>query len=103
MLRQACFKQAAKNMFWTHAILVLEKIGNMTYTSANQGGKTPDQLFGCQSPDISRHLVEFGRVGYVTIRKKFQGKMKPRSHKCIMIGYAENHSADTYMMFMLRS
>ena len=99
MLRQACFKQATKHMFWPHAILVLEKIGNMTYTSANRGGKTPDQLFGCSSPDISRHLIEFGRVGYVTIRKKFQGKMKPRSHKCVMVGYADNHSADTYLMF----
>ena len=79
--------------------MIMEKIGNMTFTSANKGGKTPDQKFGCPSPDISRYSIEFGRAGYVTIRNKFQGKIKPRSHKCIMLGYADNHSADTYMMF----
>ena len=59
MMRQACFKQAAKNMFWPHAILILEKIGNMSFTSANKEGRTPDQVFGYTSPDISKHLVEF--------------------------------------------
>ena len=103
MMRQVGFTQGAKNMLWPYGVSVLEKIHNMSVTSANQEGKTPDELFGVNSPDIAYSLIEFGRIGYVTIRDKIRGKMKPRSHKCIMVGYADNHSSDTYMMYNPRT
>ena len=99
MMRQANFATFTKNMFWTYAIKVLEKLSNMAMTTGNPDNKSPDAMFGTEDLSIAHHLVEFGRIGYVAIRKKILGKSKPRSKKCVMIGYAENHSADTYILY----
>ena len=45
-------------------------------------------------------MVEFGRVGYVTIRgAKIKNKIEERSIKHIMVGYAWNYSGDTYRLY----
>ena len=45
-------------------------------------------------------MVEFGRIGYVTIRdKNIKKKTDERAIKAIMVVYAKSHSGDTYRMF----
>jgi hypothetical protein len=43
--------------------------------------------------------VEFGRIGQIALRKKIHGKWKEKSYRAIMVGYAKNHSADTYRLY----
>ena len=45
-------------------------------------------------------MVEFGRVGYVTIRgAKIKNKIEERSMRCIMVGYSRNSSGYTYRLY----
>ena len=75
----------------------------MSMTTANRNNLSPDSMFGEINTRIAGHLIQFGRIGYVTDRTKIKGKMKPRSYKGIMIGYAEDHSPDTYILFNPRT
>ena len=93
------FKKSYMNWLWPYGIKILEKLENMSMPTVNPGNNSPDSLFGEESPRIASHLIQFGRIGFVTYRAKIRGKMKPRSMRCIMVGYASNHAADTYLMF----
>jgi hypothetical protein len=46
-------------------------------------------------------LQPFGRIGYVTIRKKIKATWKEKSTKHIIVGYTNIHYFDTYRMFNL--
>jgi hypothetical protein len=43
--------------------------------------------------------VQFGRLGYVTDRRKIKSKLAPNVIKCLFVGYAFNHSAHTYWLY----
>ena len=98
MMVQAQFTKGTVNMLWPYGIDTLGKLKNMSITSANNN-KSPNELFGTADSGIAPYLIEFGRIGYVTDRTKIKAKMKPRSRRCIMVGYADNHSPDTYLMY----
>ena len=98
MMVQAQFTKGTVNMLWPYGIATLGKLKNMSITSANNN-RSPNELFGTEDNSIAPYLIEFGRIGYVADRAKIKGKMKPRSMRCIMVGYAENHSPDTYLMY----
>jgi hypothetical protein len=36
---------------------------------------------------------------WLTDRRQLKAKMSDKSHKCIMVGYADNHSSDTYRVY----
>ena len=60
---------------------------------------SPFELFHGKSPKILKGLIQFGRVGYVTIRDKFKSKFSPKSKRCLMVGYADDHQYNVYRMF----
>lgn len=62
-------------------------------------GMCPDEMFTGMKPTLYPHLIEFGRIGYVTVCTAHLSKMAECSHKCIMVGYALNHSSDAYRMY----
>ena len=41
------------------------------------------------------HVVQFGRLGYVTDRRKIKSKLDPKAIKCLFVGYAFNHRSHT--------
>jgi len=43
--------------------------------------------------------VEWGQIGYVTIQERKQKKLAEKAIKCTMLGYAEDHSGDTYRLY----
>jgi hypothetical protein len=47
------------------------------------------------------YLQPFGRLGIERIQHKFCGKWKEKGKKMMLIGYAANHTGDTYKMFDL--
>ena len=67
--------------------------------SDNQA-KPADELLPTSSGQLRpENLRLFGQKGYVYTKKKIQGKNKPRATIMFMVGYAADHSPDTYRMF----
>ena len=66
------------------------------------GGLDPyTAWFGPDKPPckILGFLQPFGRIAYVTDRTKIKAKDDPRSKKLTFVGYANDHSGDTYKFF----
>jgi len=60
----------------------------------------PNSKFGNRVQHLCpEHLIEFGQIGYVTTRKQIKKKWTDKSVKCLMVGYADDHSGDTYQMY----
>ena len=51
-----------------------------------------------KKPTLYKNLIQFGRIGYVTIRTP-HNKLDVKAVKCVMIGYSKNYSGDMYWMF----
>jgi hypothetical protein len=48
---------------------------------------------------ILDYLQPFGRIAYVTDRTKINAKADVRALKCVFVGYANDHSGDTYKFY----
>ena len=56
-----------------------------------------NKIFFGKLPPFLKSKVEFGLVGYVAKRDaKIKNKIEERTIKCVMVGYARNHSGDMY-------
>ena len=87
-----------RKKLWAEAVNCTEDVRNSMATSGNT--KSPNKLFFGKKPSFLKYLVEFGRIGYVTRRDtKIKGKLAERAIKCIMVGYARNHSGDVYRLY----
>jgi hypothetical protein len=64
----------------------------------NQKEPPVEAFFKTKSKLQLKHLMEFGRIGYVTIKQKIKDKHKAKSFPAIFVGYAQNHPPDTYRM-----
>ena len=84
-------------LLWAEAMSCASNIGNILANSRTK--KAPITVWDGSTPSLYPHMVQWGRVGYVTIRSKFRKKMTSKSYKGVMMGYAANHSGDTYRMF----
>ena len=96
----ARFSLATQGMLWPEAINTVTKIGN----SLPRQGLAQDPhtaWFGKDTKPnrILGHLQPFGRIAYVTDRKKIKAKLDVRATKCVFIGYAVDHSGDTYKFY----
>ncbi len=89
--------QELQKKLWAESFLCRMTTKNILVTAPTN--KSPDELFTGTKPTLYPHLIEFGRIGYVTDRAQFKGKMKSKSYPCLMVGYAHNHSNDTYRMY----
>ena len=54
-------------------------------------------------PKIIDSFSYFGRIIYVTKREKFKKQMTNKTFKAIMVGYANNHTRDTYKLYNLET
>ena len=97
MMLAAQLTPAAQNLLRCEAISTASKIGDSVVRQGHT--QSAHEIFYGKPSPILHHLVQFGRIGYVTDRTPIRKKWTPKSHKCIMVGYASDHSADTYRMF----
>ena len=95
------FTEKTRKALWAEAINYTEQVRNAMSTSNSK--ESADFKFFGKSPNFLSHMVEFGRIGYVTKREKILGKLEERSTKMIMVGYATNHSGDVYRMYNPRT
>jgi hypothetical protein len=65
----------------------------------SRGTAPPDERFYSKKSDLYNHLIEFGRVGYVTNRNTMKGQCKKNATAMAMIGYVEHHARNVYWMY----
>ena len=87
-----------RKKIWAEAVNYTEEVRNSMATTRSV--TTSDEIFFGKKPTILPYMVEFGRIGYVTIRdNNIKKKTDERAINAIMAGYAKSHSGDTYRMF----
>ena len=96
MMLAAKLDDTHQGMLWTEAVNTATKLDNAV-PNRNMA-ESPDYLWYGEQPHFLKHLVQWGRIGYMTIRDK-QAKMEKKSVQCVMVGYADQHSGDTYRVF----
>jgi hypothetical protein len=55
-------------------------------------------VFGVESK-ITAFLQPFGYVAYITNRPNFHRKLSSKARKCVFVGYAEDHTPDTFRFY----
>lgn len=76
--------------FWGEAVLSSVYLINRTETSAIPEKKTPAEIWYNCKPNLEK-IKRFGCIAYNLIPKENrQSKLDSRSHKMIMVGYADN-------------
>lgn len=86
-----------RELLWHEAVNCANDLENI---SANTGRESfPVEMMTGSVSKLYPKLQPFGRIGYVTLRQKFKKTWKEKSIKCIFVGYAKDHSADTYRMY----
>ena len=68
-------------------------------TARGKNGTCPYEKFYKKKPLEVIYLRRFGEVGILANRKKIKAKDDDRGTKCIFVGYADDHTPDTYRMF----
>ena len=98
MLTSAHLTKKTADILWAEVVSTSEKLKNCRVNTHNRE-TSPYELFHGNTPKILKGLIQFGRVGYVTIRDKFKTKFSPKSKRCLMVGYAEDHQYNVYRMY----
>jgi len=97
-LYAANLTEDSRGKLWAKAVSYNEDVRNSMSTTRSVD--SANTMFFGKLPSFLKSMVEFGRVGYVTIRgAKIKNKIEERSIKCIMVDYARNHSGDTYRLY----
>ena len=98
MLRDARMTKGQKDRYWTEAASTATKIDNLLIRK----GEThcPYKRFYNNYPNYARHLRVFGEKGIVTKKmgSEIKSKLEDRGILCTFMGYARNHTGDTYRM-----
>ena len=97
MMHAAKLTVSAKKMLWAEAVSTANDLYN--YMIPAKRTESPYKIMWKEESPRLGKLVEFGRIGYVTNRSKIKSKMSSRSFKAIMVGYAKEHSSDTFRMY----
>ena len=75
-------------MFWAEALTTKTYVINRS-PSPPLDGDVPQRV--CTNKDISyRHLKVFGCLAYMHVAKDKRGKLDPKTHPCIFVGYIDN-------------
>jgi len=93
----AAWTKEMQAKLWAEATKTAAILGNSLPNT--RSAVPPDELFYGKPSDIYTHLIEFGRVGYVTNRSTMKRKFKEKANPMVMIGYGENHARDVYRMY----
>jgi transposase InsO family protein len=100
MMEAADLTVGLRNLLRGEAIHTATFIGNMCVSPRNMHDTTPYEKFYKKKPQLQPvDLIQFGRIGYVTKRDKFQSKYKPKAYKCLFMGYSPYHSINTYRLY----
>ena len=93
-MRRVCWAEFAKSTSIT---------SNTICNSVNE--IPPDTMFYGQDSKLPKNLMELGRIGYVSKDRTIKNAkfVSDTADKVIMVGYAHNHSRDTYRVYRPRT
>ncbi len=97
-METAKFSSELKGLLWAECMSTTTLLTNLTTYSANEGNKSSNEMLYGENSPIVKSLKGFGSKAYVTERG-LKGKLDRKSKKCIMVGYAENHTNDCYRLY----
>ena len=97
MMLGACLDDEHQGKLWAEAVMTATKLHNAVPNLVS-GKQSPDQLWYGEHPKILRHLVQWGRIGYVKNRHPIN-KLEKKSTKMVFMGYADDHAGDVYRMY----
>lgn len=80
---------AIDKSFWVQAIQAAAYLTNRSPTNANEGNKTPFEVWEGRRPNVS-NLRVFGSKVYVHVPKERRKKLDAKAWKGIFIGYSNN-------------
>ena len=97
MLLNAKLNDTYQKIMWEEAVHTCDRV---RISMANTGSTTSPfkKIYG-EKPEIIGSFSEFGRIGYVTKQDKFNKQMTEKTFKAIMVGYADNHTGETYNFY----
>jgi hypothetical protein len=99
IMEEGDLTEGLSSLLRNEAIMTATTLANMS-SNDMQSHLSPYQKFYNKAPLLKlEHLVQFGRLGYVTDRRKTKSKLAPKAIKCFFVGYAFNHSAHTYRLY----
>jgi hypothetical protein len=88
MMKAADLTEGLRNLLRNEAIMTATTLANISCNNM-QSHQSPYQKFYNKEPLLKlEHLVPFGRLGYVTDRRKIKSKLAPKASKCFFVGYA---------------
>jgi hypothetical protein len=99
MMEAAVLTEVLRNLLRNEAIMTATTLANIS-CNGMQSHLSQYQKYYNKAPLLKlEHLVQFGRLGYVTDRRKIESKLAPKAIKCLFVGYTFNHSAHTYRLY----
>jgi len=96
MMLGAHLNEEHQGKLWAEAVYTATRIHNSV---PNRHGAAPDSLWYGVPCTLLDYLVQWGRIGYVTIRDKRPNKMTKKSVKMVFLGYASEHAGDVYRFY----
>jgi len=96
MMKDANLTIEAKRKLWAEAAMMANILENITLNPKQT--KTPFEIFTGRKLRLYGMMIEFGRIGYVKIPEK-QRNWEAKAVKCVMVGYAPDHTEDTYRLY----
>ena len=100
LFEHACITQITRHLLWAEGINTATVLSNLLPTTSNNNLFSPDEKFYGSPSQQYNQMFEFGRVAYITNRKKIKAKMAPKSQRGIFIGYPENYASDCFRFFI---
>ncbi len=97
MMWTADLKEEARTRLWAEAVSMANDVENITCNTLS--AKSAYEIVYKEKPKLIAYAVQFGRIGIKTLRQKFKKKWKERGEKILMVGYAADHSSDTYRVY----
>ena len=97
MMIAAGWTKELQAKLWAEATKTAALLGNMLPNTRST--MPPNEQYYDKKSELYSHLIEFGRVEYVTNRNTMKGKFKEKATEMVMIGYPEHHARDVYRMY----
>jgi len=98
MLNDVSIDMSLRAKIWSEAAATVTKLNNILVDKREN--KSPHERFYGTLPKYASFLRKFGEIGIVSTHNtiKMQSKLENRGTVCMMLGYARNHSGDSYRM-----
>ena len=90
---------AIRYLLYPYAFKTATELDGLTVVEWNGVTKTRYEHEHGNNPAFVNHLKTWGEAGTVKTRGKTTPKMSDRGEPCMMIGYAQDHPGDTYLMW----